>query len=952
MPPIDSTDDLPPFSDALPTEAGTPAVKAAPPVPLPEKIGPYKILGLLGSGGMGVVYRAEQDQPRRPVALKVIKPGVANPEHLHRFRQEAEALARFQHDGIAHVYGAGTIGEGPLAQPYFVMELIDGQALTVYADRHQLSIPQRLRLMIQVCQAVQHAHYQGVVHRDLKPANILVDNDGRPKVLDFGVALFTDTDRLQHTVQTAVGQLIGTLKYMSPEQAEGDPAQIDRRSDIYALGVICYELLTGKLPHDVKGKPILAAARIICEQDPASLSSVNKVFRGDLEAIVSKALARDKAARYQTADGLGADLLRYLEGKPVEARPAGTFSRAWKFARRNKAWVSVAVLLLLAVTGGSWLGALTFLQRERAELAEKEKARLEADGFVQDARLAAQQGRWPKAREKYDQALATAWYRDSIPVRLNRIRALLALNDLDGCLGELEALAAAPDLGEHEGPVLLLFGDLLLGRDNARAEEFIQKAKEKQLPQAQAVYAEALLAKTSPKAVTLLQEALTLDPYYQRARMSLALLLIALARFDEATSQLDAHNILFPADADAIVLRGLLLALQGKWGEAEKVLDQLSQPFTAADRAALHAVAKFLAEFRNSANRPDPVLGLPDLTRQWKELNSQLQLWRPGEIAAGGWNNVLAPLRQLTPFSRLPPRLRQGLERVLKTCADGYNLTFDAAVHIVPEKIVKDVNEAADTHPEGTVVYLQALMRFGAHLWSAADEAVLKAADTPALLPIRRPAFNMAAASEGYLYFLAFQDDNQALQRRAIESLLLAGRPAFHRAAVSHGISPALREALLRQAVHNLREMLALGPHRPLHPDIAVLVAILGKEYNLARQLLDDWEHDAPGHPKILTLRADTELWAGAYGPGFQAADQFLRLQTADACSLLVQGQGCLAIGTGPAPYLCGLAQPMFGLLQRNPDIPKMIATRKVALELLQKQARDLGHDAPAKRSP
>jgi hypothetical protein len=950
MRPIDSTDDLPPFSDASPTEAGMSAVKAAPPGPLPENIGPYKVLGLLGGGGMGVVYRAEQDQPRRPVAVKVMKPGVVNPEHLHRFRQEAAALGRFRHDGIAHIYGAGTVGEGPLAQPYFVMELIDGLSLTAYADRHQLTVPHRLRLMIEVCQAVQHAHYQGVVHRDLKPANILVDTGGRPKVLDFGVALFTDTDRLQHTVQTAVGQLIGTIQYMSPEQAEGDPAQIDRRSDIYALGVICYELLTGKLPHDVKGRPVLAAARILCEQEPASLSSVNKVFRGDLEAVVSRALARDRAARYQTADGLAADLRRYLEGKPVEARPAGALSRAWKFARRNKAGVSVAVLLLLAVTGGSWLGALNFLHRERAELAEKEKARLEVDGILQDARLAARQGRWRDALAKYDRALDTAWYGHSVGVRLERLRALLALNEPDRCLRELEALAAAPDLGEQEGPVLLLYADLLLGRDDARAEQLIRKAKDKQLPQAQAAYAEALLTKTSPQAVRLLQESLALDPYHQRARVSLAFLLIALARFDEATSQLDTHKILFPDDADAVVLRGLLRALEGKLAEAETVLDRLGEPATPADRAALRALARFLAEFRKSTSLPDSELGIPDLSRPWNDLHDELRRWRPRQGGRDG-GLVLALLRERTPFSRLPLRLRQGLERVVQTMTQAGT---------VSGKHFLDMNEAAETHPEGTVLYLQALTRLTTFLWRAADATAYRAIDTPALLPIRRPAFSLAAAAEGMLIFLAQHDVNQALRGPALrgpalEALLLAGRPAVRTAAVGHALPHVLweprRRLALNQALKNLREQLALGPHQPVVPKVAVPLALLGKEYNLTRQLLDDWEHDAPGIPTILLLRARTELLAGAYGPAFQVADQFLRLQTADACSLLTRA-ACPPVGTGPAPCLVGLAPAMFGLLQRKADVPEMIHIRKAALDELQKQARDFGRDAPAKRSP
>jgi tetratricopeptide (TPR) repeat protein len=953
MPPIDPTQGLPPFSEGpvphAPTHEATQATtKPAEPVPLPETIGPYKILGVLGSGGMGVVYRAEQDRPRREVAVKVMKPGSSSAEHLHRFRHEADALARLQHDGIARIYGAGTVGSGPEAQPYLVMELIDGRSLTTYAEDHKLGTAQRLELMVRVCDAVQHAHYQGVVHRDLKPANILVGKDGRPKVLDFGVALFTETDRREQSVQTAVGQLIGTMQYMSPEQAEGDPAQIDRRSDVYALGVICYQLLSGKLPHDVKGKAIPAAARILCEQEPASLSSVNRVFRGDLDAVVAKALARDKAARYQTADSLAGDLVRYLEGRPVEARPAGPLSRSWKFARRNKAFVSVAVLLLLAVTGGSWLGALSFLHRERA-------ARLEADSIVQDARLAAQQGRWREALAKYDQALVTALYRDSVVVRLDRVRALLALNELDRCLGELEALAAAPDLGEQEGPVLLLYGDLLLGRDDARAEQLIERAKEK-LPQAQAVYAEALLAEKSEVAVRLLQKALELDPSHQRCRVKLALLLLFLARFDAAAHQLDNHKILFPDDADAIVLRGLTLALQAE-GKPARVkaaldaLDRLDAPSPAADRAALRALAMFLAELRDPANVPDTTTGLHDFTRQWNDLHAELRRWQPGKIA-DGWEALLVPLRELTPFCRLPPRLRRGLERVLKASEDCYS-NFGTA-ETLPSAIVADLNAAAATHPEGTVVYLQALAYFGTHQYPQADQVALRAVGTAALLPIGRSAFFLAAASESLLQTMAIE---LARKARAAEALLVIGRPAFLGAAAGHRVSLELRGALLRPAVNKLREMLALGTHRPQIPYLAVMLATAAKEYNLARQLLDDWEHDLSVDPStpspwltLLAARARTERSAGAYGPAIQAADQFVRQVSLEVCSIVAQAHWQQATVAGPAPYLFGVVEAAARASPLHPTAAEITDLRKDALRMLQQQARDFDPDAPAKR--
>ena len=205
---------------------------------------------------MGTVYEAEQDRPRRKVALKVIRPGLASPQLLRRFELEAQVLGRLQHPGIAHIYEAGMADAGYGPQPFFAMELVPGRPLTEFAEAEQLGTRERLKLMARVCDAVQHAHQKGVIHRDLKPGNILVDGQGQPKILDFGVARATDADLAVTTLQTDIGQLVGTIPYMSPEQIEADPSQLDTRSDVYALGVITYELLAGRLPGYLYGRPV------------------------------------------------------------------------------------------------------------------------------------------------------------------------------------------------------------------------------------------------------------------------------------------------------------------------------------------------------------------------------------------------------------------------------------------------------------------------------------------------------------------------------------------------------------------------------------------------------------------------------------------------------------------------------------------------------------------------
>ena len=317
---------------------------------------------------MGVVYEAEQEQPRRSVALKVIRTAFATPELLRRFELESEALARLHHPGIAQVYEAGTANTGFGPQPFFAMELISrGQPLTTYANSRQLNVRQRLELMAGVCDAVHHAHQRGIIHRDLKPGNILVDESGQPKILDFGVARITDGDA-QATRHTDSGQVIGTLGYMSPEQALADPHELDTRSDVYSLGVILYELLAGQLPYEISGRPFHEALQAIRVQDPASLSSINRIYRGDIETIVGKALEKEKTRRYPSASGLASDIRRYLNNEPVTARPPSASYQLQKFARRHKAFVAglaaVFAVLILGIV-------VSTLQAQRARRAEQ-----------------------------------------------------------------------------------------------------------------------------------------------------------------------------------------------------------------------------------------------------------------------------------------------------------------------------------------------------------------------------------------------------------------------------------------------------------------------------------------------------------------------------------------------------------------------------------------------------
>ncbi|MCO6045111.1 tetratricopeptide repeat protein [Aeoliella sp. ICT_H6.2] len=408
-----------------------------------DTIGPYKLLQQIGEGGMGAVYMAEQTEPiERRVALKIIKPGMDTRQVIARFEAERQALAMMDHPNIARVLDAGVTDTG---RPYFVMELVKGMPITEYCDLHHLTPRERLELFVPVCQAIQHAHQKGIIHRDIKPSNVLVahyDDQPIPKIIDFGVAKAIDHRLTEKTLFTEFGQVLGTIEYMSPEQARLNQWDVDTRTDIYSLGVLLYELLIGETPFDrerLRSAAFDDLLRIIREEEPPRPSDrvsashslptiaanrqleprkLTELMHGELDWIVMKALEKDRSRRYDTASKFAEDAQHYLHNEPVEACPPSASYRFRKFARRNKAvlatTMAIAASLILGIVGTSWQAIERGHEAERARAAEH-LAREEAKRADAEAK---------KAKQERDRAMQAEQIADDQRAMAERQRAV------------------------------------------------------------------------------------------------------------------------------------------------------------------------------------------------------------------------------------------------------------------------------------------------------------------------------------------------------------------------------------------------------------------------------------------------------------------------------------------------------------------------------------------------
>ena len=517
-----------------------------------QRIGGFRIARLIAAGGMGSVYEAEQDRPRRRVALKVLQPAFASPEGLARFRREVEVLGRLAHPAIARLYEAGLFEQrgvlGETVLPWFAMELVEGaRGLVRFAREERLSDRERIDLFREVCAAVQHGHRHGVIHRDLKPSNVLVGSDRRPRVIDFGIALAVDEVEGETATadarRTRAGELLGTLRHMSPEQLSGDPRAVDTRSDVYALGVLLYELLCGRSPVELEGLALPDALRVLREDPPLAPRRARADLDRELGWILERALRKDPDERYGSVSALVLDLERHARGEPLEAGPASSaFYRARKFVARHRVAVLAGVTIALLLVG-TLLGTVFALGERERLLSQSEERRRRAER--ESEKLAAVND---VVTRMLDQA--NPWKTNAEDVRL--------VDVLGDWSASLDRLAASEP--EVEGAVRGTLGSAFLGL--GRYEEAEHEAR-----------------------IALERSAALERGHPQRLRAQRLLVQLALRRGDPASAErlsLEAHEDAQLAFAEGrcepgaalacLRLRAEILIDRGRTAEAETLL--------------------------------------------------------------------------------------------------------------------------------------------------------------------------------------------------------------------------------------------------------------------------------------------------------------------------------------------------------------------------------------------
>jgi len=810
-----------------------------------KHIGPYRRLRLLGKGGYGEVYLAEQEWPRRKVALKLIRRDRISQETLDRFEEEAELLGGLQHPGIARLINAGR-ALGQEGRPYIAMEYVEGETLkdliararswkegrpdkktpgdsssrrssSSSSPRTRKEFFKSVHLIEKAARALHVAHEKGVIHRDVKPANIVVNPAGDPVLLDFGLARDTSG---QVSGRSAEGIAPGTLSYMSPEQLSGT-GDLDCRTDVWSLGVTLFEYLTGKLPF--AGTTRHDREDAILHRDPADPRRLNpsSAFPDDLAVVLEVALEKDLNRRYQTALDLAEDLRRVRNHEPIAARPVSTWV---KFRRWTQRYPGVAALL--AVVGILLVGGLILIKIWTGQLRDEQAATSVAlDELSKErarvsfsmGRLEANLGKWSTALPLYDKAIS-AGYPDPVEVGIYKIEALAGQQDSTGVARDLTALLEIPDPGKHRAKLLLLKGDLLAGREEGKEdiEEALALAQDEGgLSEADRAYGRALLASTVTQALEQVRSALDLDPKHRFANELLGSLLVMTMDHQALRRFVPGFRALFPEDGMALTLEAFQTCLEGDLETGREKIRSLEDRFSRSDIAFLIDFTEFL----ETASKID------DLAEK---------------ITFEGSN----PLRKLIPLFLSGQGFRKSLRRrVLFHVPPAAIRYFEHLYSNFNRLLGYKLPEPLDKN-DGFSLYLRGSVHFGDGRFEMGTEDLIAAASAgPSILTPRRLSLFQAVISQAGKYFRTKKEDQPALawQTRSIISRLLEWQD----------LSSRNYEFACKVAV--VMDLLDLA------------------EYGIAR-----WQKHFPEDPEIPGTRGRLYVKQGAYGNALPLLDRYL----------------------------------------------------------------------------
>jgi tRNA A-37 threonylcarbamoyl transferase component Bud32/tetratricopeptide (TPR) repeat protein len=834
------------------------------------RFGDYELLELIAHGGMGVVYKARHLKLNRIVALKMILAGrLASPETIRRFHTEAQAAARLDHPGIVPIY---EVGEQD-GQPFLALAFIDGGSLAARVKEGPLPPREAADLVRQIAEAVACAHAAGIIHRDLKPGNILLmlpadSTAAKPKVADFGLAkLATEPG----TEQTQTGQVMGTPSFMPPEQASGRTAEIGPAADIYALGAILYCLLTGRPPFQAAST--VETLRLVMEREPVAPRLLNPGVPRDLETICGKCLQKEPRKRYESAAGLAADLQRYLDGRPIIARPAGAMERATKWIRRNPLAASLIAALTLGLIGTTAAGLAAVRQRDRAIIAERDKTAEQRqrliDTHLASARLAMQRGAWNDALTAFERAEADG-FTLTVPLRLDRVRCHVFLAQAAAAQRQLDELASRSDLGEEAALVALFRGDLMMGVDSAQGEQLLQRALAGKLPAAEIWYARGLISRKTGEALDYFRKAVEADRFHREARGFVGLLLLLLGRHDEARDWLAQTELLFPDDPQVQLLLAMCHEQRLDAAAAAPHWQHAASAVPADDIKLLRSLIGLLPKLRPILEQSAGIADKADVAKSFVAVMAFNQL----RSSSGRIARLAEPVRDEAGLIRQAPILRlplalEPLRRFLTKVSsdvDAARSGRDPTAELIRDErkladfaqLVDDTGEGLSRYYYGQILFERAM----AHLSGSRENQALF---VPRMREAAR-AFDQARRMPGFV-------DARALAlHQYIVAVAMLGEPT----------RPQSDPETRANAAREIREFMRHGKIPMPLRDIYLKAARNAGDWNLVREIIDDWDRQSPNRPEALRARAKYELLAGAPGSAAVAARDCLKQNPSD----------------------------------------------------------------------